>query len=868
MVAHDNGISPQQLNERILDRPHELVLADPEDAKMMADVLDRYAELMKVGYPEKLLHDPDRMVGYMVGHGNAIESREGYNAASLLLTSLNAISHQETLDTILGALLEPGRLPTHSPKLLPELDFHELLYETKEEAHSCARIQAVPAMLVLANLLNNVIWPSDKQIRTHRAENVVRIHVEWKGFALHVGHMLPFAQIPRMSLDAGVTLVRLKIKRSLQLLPQKLTQHVAYAIQAIQGQVHFWHIKRCDPHVLPNATHPVHAGHDEVENSNPNRLYDRQDSVYHGRVARNRVDSAVADPPTVMTRAARARVTATLSAAEHDPQHRATANEQAASSIADANDVKSAAEPESDGDDSAMDDTVASKVPQKRRKRSRRVEESDGEDSPMDDTVASKVPQKRRKRSQRFEDSNGEDSPMEESASSTVRQKRRKRTQRFVHSDSEDSPIDDPVTSTKTSPPPEQATSTPSHVSAITLPPATVAETVRADDAPLPSVERSAKPSGPVQSTRPKPRRRGRTAPDGSSLAAQTPPHPTPQPAAASGPSNGTVTTPEVKVENPTYTLSPAFSPQHAQSTVTPRLYPVTPVTPSVVNREIKQEPGVETRSIKQEPGADIAVGIPSTPTATLTPSSRSLLTSNAPPTPVTPPPRMPISAPSTTPGQRRTFGSLVVGGPDDTQGDAVVPKGEFSRVSDLPDQCEVTKVELQDKLLQGLYVGLACLRTGIFESWSEMVGPGNIVFSAWANVCPSMDFDSIMSAMAFTQSGRFINPTRISPLDLLVRSAPGSGQRLQLYTSDRRPAVCVSTVYCADSCLTVPSTRGLKQKYFSGIFHTQEWERCMAIMCALFRQRVLHAQLYKDAIQFATRAASRARSGEPISCS
>lgn len=40
----------------------------------------------------------------------------------------------------------------------------------------------------------------------------------------------------------------------------------------------------------------------------PNRLYDPEDSIYHGRVANNRVaDAAVASASGIMTRAAKAR---------------------------------------------------------------------------------------------------------------------------------------------------------------------------------------------------------------------------------------------------------------------------------------------------------------------------------------------------------------------------------------------------------------------------------------------------------------------------------------------------------------------------------------------------------------------------------
>ncbi|KAH6902997.1 hypothetical protein BKA70DRAFT_1374066 [Coprinopsis sp. MPI-PUGE-AT-0042] len=59
----------------------------------------------------------------------------------------------------------------------------------------------------------------------------------------------------------------------------------------------------------------------------------------------------------------------------------------------------------------------------------------------------------------------------------------------------------------------------------------------------------------------------------------------------------------------------------------------------------------------------------------------------------------------------------------------------------------------------------------------------------------------------------------------------------------------------CVNSYLLSPPERGLRQKWLSGIFHSQEWERFVGFICTLFGHERLSAQLAKDAIQFSTRA-------------
>lgn len=103
----------------------------------------------------------------------------------------------------------------------------------------------------------------------------------------------------------------------------------------------------------------------------------------------------------------------------------------------------------------------------------------------------------------------------------------------------------------------------------------------------------------------------------------------------------------------------------------------------------------------------------------------------------------------------------------------------------------------------------------------------------------------------------RYINPSRVSPMILSRNSVPGGSgsQRLQV---DGRVAVCVSALFCTESRLVSPARIGGKtermRKWISGIFHNQEWERFESLMCLVFAEHVLRAQISpKKALSFQT---------------
>jgi hypothetical protein len=120
---------------------------------------------------------------------------------------------------------------------------------------------------------------------------------------------------------------------------------------------------------------------------------------------------------------------------------------------------------------------------------------------------------------------------------------------------------------------------------------------------------------------------------------------------------------------------------------------------------------------------------------------------------------------------------------------------------------------------------------------------------------------------MLFTEADpNFINPARVSPLKLGKQTAAGaSGSQRLLYNG--RIAVCVSAVFCTESVVVsagrISSKTERTRKWISGIFHNQEWERFEGVMCLVFGEEVMYAQISpKKAIAFQSVISPESASG------
>ncbi|KAF8973569.1 hypothetical protein BDZ97DRAFT_1912054 [Flammula alnicola] len=176
-------------------------------------------------------------------------------------------------------------------------------------------------------------------------------------------------------------------------------------------------------------------------------------------------------------------------------------------------------------------------------------------------------------------------------------------------------------------------------------------------------------------------------------------------------------------------------------------------------------------------------------------------------------------------------------------------------RVSSLPAACEVSNASLQDPYLAKDYTKLPPLKAGTLKSWNATAaspGMSLVNFSEWAVQCPNMDFDAACDAIRFARYKNFINPSRISPLDVNILYTTHDRKRSVLQCNFKT-AICLTPVLSRDSYLVNPTTSGLRNKYLSGHPHRQEWQRLEGFACMVFDKPVMVAQIHKEAISFMT---------------
>ncbi|KAF5338081.1 hypothetical protein D9611_014179 [Ephemerocybe angulata] len=177
-----------------------------------------------------------------------------------------------------------------------------------------------------------------------------------------------------------------------------------------------------------------------------------------------------------------------------------------------------------------------------------------------------------------------------------------------------------------------------------------------------------------------------------------------------------------------------------------------------------------------------------------------------------------------------------------------------FNKARTPPETCQVMDEALQDPALKKTYEDLDPVWSGKFQLWTDVAGKGTYSFSNWIDDCPLLDYDSAINAIVFKSHKQFLNPSRASTQSVLVRELP-PGTKLQLYTSDRRVAICLSAVQATQSYITEPCPVGVKQKKLHGVFHSQEFERMVGFVCSAFSKELLGAQLGMDEMQFCSKS-------------
>ncbi|KAJ7683322.1 hypothetical protein B0H17DRAFT_1227827 [Mycena rosella] len=212
------------------------------------------------------------------------------------------------------------------------------------------------------------------------------------------------------------------------------------------------------------------------------------------------------------------------------------------------------------------------------------------------------------------------------------------------------------------------------------------------------------------------------------------------------------------------------------------------------------------------------------------------------------------MQSPGKTPGKRPQTMAEYFGGTVDTDPFSTKDTNKNVEVSTFfLEDIEVYKAYFGDRLIIPVYDPNRI--AGVIP---PTIKGGRVKYSIWEKYIADMLIDNSMGTVLFKKSlPNFINPSRVSPVRLSSKPSIGSTTMQRLHVDDRI-ATCVSSLFCSESKLVSPTKIGGKsehmRKWISGIFHNQEWERFESLMCLVFGQKLLCAQIStKHALSFQT---------------
>ncbi|KAJ7205112.1 hypothetical protein C8J57DRAFT_1541939 [Mycena rebaudengoi] len=186
---------------------------------------------------------------------------------------------------------------------------------------------------------------------------------------------------------------------------------------------------------------------------------------------------------------------------------------------------------------------------------------------------------------------------------------------------------------------------------------------------------------------------------------------------------------------------------------------------------------------------------------------------------------------------------------------------------------CGVYDEELQDEVLKSTYSGLPPLPGGTAllpafrkqgDNFEYTLPGGRVSFSLWPDKIPSIDYDNSVGAVTFEFApGGFLNPSRFDPRRIGIQSTTADSSRYILVADDK-PAICVSAVMAAESVLREGQSIGkaMPRKWLTALFHNQEYERFVSLMCLAFNTTCVYGQLAHGGVVFQTRMGSSKGAG------
>ncbi|KAJ2912051.1 hypothetical protein MD484_g8361, partial [Candolleomyces efflorescens] len=202
--------------------------------------------------------------------------------------------------------------------------------------------------------------------------------------------------------------------------------------------------------------------------------------------------------------------------------------------------------------------------------------------------------------------------------------------------------------------------------------------------------------------------------------------------------------------------------------------------------------------------------------------------------------------------GQQVTMASLVATVPGAATQETGVKY--VRRVLTLPESNGVHLPDLQEPILAGDYPDLCNLRAGHFIAWTNTRGRPRTALSAFGRTMPNMSATLALDIIRFQHVGQYINPSRISPLEVELKEYPTDPPRYHV-VRNRRPAYCVMLGAVSRSQLMSRSNAGLRQRYINVRGVPVEFERQEGWTCMVAGHERLAAQYALNALQASTKS-------------
>ncbi|KAF7968779.1 hypothetical protein HWV62_29328 [Athelia sp. TMB] len=186
-----------------------------------------------------------------------------------------------------------------------------------------------------------------------------------------------------------------------------------------------------------------------------------------------------------------------------------------------------------------------------------------------------------------------------------------------------------------------------------------------------------------------------------------------------------------------------------------------------------------------------------------------------------------------------------------DNADDMVLLSDSAPRGEEGPAECEVANADDMDEIID--YADLPPLSGNKrLISWSQLVGPGLAVPSAWHEENPAISMSQFRTCIQFRNSDWFYNPSRMTPSDMGLSPFPGNSY-ICIGGTTRTATMTTAILVTSSNIHRMKEVFGEDRRMIAGIPHITEFQRMEAGLLMALRLETAHAQMSQQAITFST---------------